>query len=579
MERRVLLAIILSFLVLYGYQALFVPQPAKKESVAGGPGSAATPSSSSPSVPVSPSSVAPPGATSAASSGNVVTGDATERDLQIENDRVIATFTNRGARLKSWRLKRYQDPGGQPLELVAHDLADNVVLPFTLQVDDENLTRTLDGSVYAVSGVPPPGPIMAPTTLTFEFADSTGLRVVKTFAFAPASYVVTVTTTAVAGDRTLAPTIVWGPAVGDLDTATGRYAVKARALFSVANKVTRLTGPEVAKQPSHNGTYQFAGVDDHYFMTAAVNPGSAGVTFQHVMLPVPAGSSASARELVSYSVKPAAAGPVSFYVGPKDFDQLAAVDRPLVRAIDFGMFDFVIVPLLRALNWVHGYVGNYGWAIIILTVLINAAMFPLRHKSVVSMRKMQEIQPEAKAIQDRYAKYKATDPEKQKMNQELMALYRDRGVNPASGCVPMLLTLPVLIAFYNMLTTAIELRGAPFAGWIQDLSLPDPYYVTPILMLVSQVWQQKITPATGADPAQQKMMMFMPVIMMFFFLWAPAGVAIYWFVSNVWGIGQQYLTNYLIGPPSIRPARSAAERRVKRAGSGKTDAAAAAKES
>ena len=550
MERRVLLAIILSFLVLYGYQALFVPQPAKKESVAGGPGSAATPSSSSPSVPVSPSSVAPPGATSAASSGNVVTGDATERDLQIENDRVIATFTNRGARLKSWRLKRYQDPGGQPLELVAHDLADNVVLPFTLQVDDENLTRTLDGSVYAVSGVPPPGPIMAPTTLTFEFADSTGLRVVKTFAFAPASYVVTVTTTAVAGDRTLAPTIVWGPAVGDLDTATGRYAVKARALFSVANKVTRLTGPEVAKQPSHNGTYQFAGVDDHYFMTAAVNPGSAGVTFQHVMLPVPAGSSASARELVSYSVKPAAAGPVSFYVGPKDFDQLAAVDRPLVRAIDFGMFDFVIVPLLRALKWVHGYVGNYGWAIIVLTILINLVMWPLRHKSVVSMRKMQELQPQLKAIQDRYAHLKMTDPARGKMNEEVMALYKSKGANPASGCVPMLLTLPVLFAFYSLLSQAIEIRGAPFALWITDLSLRDPWYITPLLMGGTMFWQQRLQPGTG-DPVQQKVLMFMPVMFTAMFMTAPSGLVIYWFVSNLWAIGQQYFTNWLIGPAKV----------------------------
>ena len=183
------------------------------------------------------------------------------------------------------------------------------------------------------------------------------------------------------------------------------------------------------------------------------------------------------------------------------------------------------MPLLRSLNWINGYVGNYGWSIIILTVLINAIMFPLRHKSVVSMRKMQEIQPEAKAIQDRYAKLKATDPAKQKMNQELMALYRERGVNPASGCVPMLLTLPVLFAFYALLTTAIELRGAPFFGWIHDLSLPDPFYVTPVLMGVTQIWQQRMTPQAGIDPAQQKMMMFMPVVFMFIFLWAPAGVA------------------------------------------------------
>ena len=246
--------------------------------------------------------------------------------------------------------------------------------------------------------------------------------------------------------------------------------------------------------------------------------------------------------------------------------RIGRVDRigqkHVVRAINFGIWAFLIVPLLRSLNWIHSIVGNYGWSIVILTILINALMFPLRHKSVVSMRKMQEIQPEAKAIQDRYAHLKATDPAKQKMNQELMALYRERGINPASGCVPMLLTLPVLFGFYSLLTTAIELRGAPFGLWIQDLSAPDRYYVTPILMGLSQLWQQRLTPQTGVDPAQQKMMMFMPLVFTFIFFSAPSGAVVYWLVSNGWQIGQQYVTNYLIGPPTIRAPRPAAERRL-----------------
>jgi YidC/Oxa1 family membrane protein insertase len=230
----------------------------------------------------------------------------------------------------------------------------------------------------------------------------------------------------------------------------------------------------------------------------------------------------------------------------------------------------IVVPLLNSLKWINGYVANYGWAIIILTVIINVIIFPLRHKSVVSMRKMQEIQPEVKAIQDRYAKLKATDPAKQKMNQELMALYKDRGVNPASGCVPIILTFPLIFAFYALLSTAIELRGAPFALWIHDLSTHDPYYVTPVLMGASQMVQQWMMPATGVDPAQQKMMMFMPIMFTFMFLWAPAGLALYWLVSNVWQIGQQYATNYMIGPTAVRHVRPAAERRVKRVGSGKS---------
>jgi YidC/Oxa1 family membrane protein insertase len=299
------------------------------------------------------------------------------------------------------------------------------------------------------------------------------------------------------------------------------------------------------------------------------------VTYQAIAMQPPPGSEEAAQSLVAYSVRPMTpTGGLDFFVGPKDFDLLAGVDSELVRAIDFGMFAFLVVPLLRALSWINGYIGNYGFSIVILTVIINAVMFPLRHKSVVSMRKMQEIQPEAKAIQERYAKLKATDPAKQKMNQELMALYRERGVNPASGCVPMLLTLPVLLAFYSLLTISIELRGAPFFGWIHDLSPPDPFYVTPVLMGATQFWQMRLTPQTGVDPAQQKLMQFMPVLFMFFFLWAPAGVVLYWFVSNVWAIGQQYATNYIIGPPNVRTVRPAAERRVKRVGGGRTDEAA-----
>ena len=164
------------------------------------------------------------------------------------------------------------------------------------------------------------------------------------------------------------------------------------------------------------------------------------------------------------------------------------------------------------------------------------------------------------------------DPARQKMNVELMNLYRERGVNPASGCVPMLLTLPVLFAFYAMLSVAIELRGAPFVGWIKDLSTYDPWFVTPILMGATQFVQQRMTPATG-DPAQQRIMMFMPLIFMTMFIWAPSGLVLYWTVSNLWAIGQQVITNRMIGPAPQRVVRPAAERRVKNAGGGKSDAA------
>jgi YidC/Oxa1 family membrane protein insertase len=568
MERRVLIAIFLSFLVLYTYQALFVrPVPKPTAPPASETSAPAEPTSSVPTAkaPIAPT---PP------EIANVVLGDSAERDIRIETPQVIAVFTNRGALLKSWRLKRYLDERSEPLELIANDLPGVPALPFTLRADDENVNRTLDAALFALRDAPPSGVVGAPTQLVFEFRDAAGLYARKEFTLDPSSYVLKFGATVSVAERQLQPSIAWGPALGDIDSGATRYAVRARGLVSAADSVQRFAAADIEKQPTHEGDFQYAGVDDHYFMTVVLNPGPSTVSYQHISLPPPAGSKQPARELMSYRITPGRQDTLAFYIGPKDFDQLAAIDRPLVRAIDFGRFAFVVVPLLRALNWIYGYVGNYGWSIIILTVLINAAMFPLRHKSVVSMRKMQEIQPEAKAIQDRYAKYKSTDPAKQKMNQELMALYRERGVNPASGCIPMLLTFPVLFAFYALLTTAIELRGAPFVAWIHDLSMPDPYYVTPILMGISQIWQTRITPQAGADPAQQKMMMFMPVIFMFFFLWAPAGVAIYWLISNVWGIGQQYLTTYLIGPPNMRTPRPPAERRVRRVGASKTEAAA-----
>jgi YidC/Oxa1 family membrane protein insertase len=293
------------------------------------------------------------------------------------------------------------------------------------------------------------------------------------------------------------------------------------------------------------------------------------VQYEAVQAPV-AGRSDARRDLVAWNVlfaKPPQ--DVRFFVGPKDFEVLRAVHPLLSEAIHFGIFQVLAVPLLNALKSINGYIGNYGWSIIILTILINIVMFPLRHKSVVSMRKMQELQPQIKAIQERYSKYKATDPERQKMNGELMALYKERGVNPASGCLPMLLTMPVLFAFYSLLSVAIEMRGAPFALWIRDLSAHDPYYITPLIMGATMFWQQRLTPV--ADPAQQKIMMLTPIMFLFFFLWAPSGLVIYWTVSNMLAIGQQYATNRIIGKPIVRQVRPPAERRLKNAGAGRTE--------
>ena len=575
MERRVLLAIFLAFLVLYAWQALFVkpvPKPgtdaATTSSVPAATGNAASAGR------VAQAAVPPAEATPTATLATALVADSAERDVRVETRDVIAVFTNRGARLKSWRLKHYPDQQKQPQELIEH--LPSQPLPFTLRADNDATSVTLNEGLYTVSGAPSSTPDSAPTDLRFEYRDSAGIHAVKEFHLDPVSYIFTFRATVTQNDKPLSPAIVWGPGIGDI-TEISRGVKKSEGILFQSAKVVRLAPKDIAKQSVYDGKFRYAGIEDNYFLIAVVFPEPIKVTYAPVSVPPPDGSKDAARDLTSFAVEPQTGAPLKYFAGPKDFDVLSAIDRDLASAIDFGMFTVIVVPLLRSLKWVHSYVGNYGWAIIILTFFINVILFPLRHKSVVSMRKMQEIQPEVKAIQERYKNLKATDPQKQKMNTEMMALYKEKGVNPASGCVPMLLTMPFIFAFYALLSTAIELRGAPFILWIHDLSAHDPYFVTPIMMGISQVWQQRLAPAAGMDPIQQKMTMLMPVFFTFLFLWYPSGVALYWLINNVFAIGQQYTTNYMIGPPKIRAAVSggtATERRMKRVGGGRTDAAA-----
>jgi len=372
------------------------------------------------------------------------------------------------------------------------------------------------------------------------------------------------------------PAVEWGPAIGlGVSKSSGFvYNPPPQPIYSRDGEVTRVAQGKVSEHATVSGTIQFAGVDDHYFLSAVITPG-APLTVKYGTLDVPVPNTPdSAAHFVTWSVAfPSAPSNARFFFGPKDFDALKSIDPSLTYAIDFGMFRWFVVPLHNALKWVHGYAGNWGWSIIILTVIINIVMFPLRHKSVVSMRKMQELQPEVKAIQERYKNLKMSDPARSKQNTELMNLYRERGVNPASGCVPMLLTFPVLIAFYSMLSVAVELRGAPFILWIRDLSAYDPLYITPLLMGATQFIQTKMTPQTGTDPIQQKMMLFMPIMFTGMFIFMPSGLVIYWTASNIWTIGQQVLTNRIIGPPAKHTVRPPAERKMKSAGSGKSEPA------
>jgi YidC/Oxa1 family membrane protein insertase len=586
MEKRVLIAVLLSFLVLYVYQVMVPPAPDKKPAQASKTATApnaSAPEASNPAPSVQGASTAPATPASTPTPASVPTVDATPaREIVVDTPTVHAVFTTRGAVLKSWQLKNYHDEHGRALELVAGHAPADAPLPFTIATDDASVSAQLAAASFTVSRESGGGG--AAWHAQFD-ADVSGVHAQKIFTIDPAKpYVVVVSASITRNGQPQPTTIRWGPALGGGIVVKSRtYNPPPQPVFFKDGKVTRITPAKIAQQPGVDGPFGFAGVDEHYFLTAVVKP-SDSPHAEFAALDVPAtgvtfdGSAVDAYHYVSWSIRyPSPPGAQRFFAGPKDFDILKSVDGDLVRTIDFGMFAVIVVPLLQALKWINQYVGNYGWSLILLTVAINLAMFPLRQKSVTSMRKMQEIQPEVKAIQDRYKNLKMSDPARAKMNTELMELYKQRGVNPASGCVPMLLTLPVLFAFYSMLSVAIELRGAPFIWWIHDLSARDPYYVFPLLMGATMFIQQKMTPTGAVDPTQQRMMMIvMPVMMTFMFLWAASGLVIYWTVSNAWGIAQQVITNRIIGAPVPRTIRPPAERQLKNlkpAGGGKTNQA------
>ena len=561
MEKRVLQAVLLSLAVLLLYQSFVAPRRQPEPA----PAPAAATSPSSPNTPVPTASSAPgvqqPSAAAGQSSPALPATFSTAGGARVvvESEQFRAEFSTRGAVLLSLTLKRYPGSSGKPLDLIPDTTGVAVRPAFSLTTSDEVVSNTLAGATFTPSHSALDLTGTGGRTLRFDYSDPSGLRATKIFTFERDNqpFLVGFSAQVLRNGEPQNFVIHAGPGLGDIERAKpsggflfGSYYQPPEGI-AFAGEIERFTTASFEEQRVFEKNFRYACVDDHYFLGAALLDRQTRVEYATHPVQTVGGP----RSLVSYSLGFAQPpSEVKFYYGPKDFDQLLFADQELVRTINFGWFAWLVVPLLRALKWINGYIGNYGWSIIVLTILINVAIFPLRHKSVVSMRKMQEIQQRVKAIQERYAHLKATDPGKQKMNSELMELYKTAGVNPAGGCVPMLLTMPVLFAFYSLLSVAIELRGAPFTLWIQDLSQHDPLYITPIIMGATMLWQQWITPAAGMDPAQQKVMLVMPLMFTFFFLWAPSGLVIYWLFSNLLTIGQQYLTTRIVGP--ARPARA-----------------------
>ena len=590
-EKRLLLVLVLTFAVLIISQPLLMkfmkPQqpPAKQEQSQPQPQPAATPAQPAPST----AAPATPAPSTVSATPAVPTKAATaEQETVVENDLYKITFTNRGAQVKSWILKKFDDESGKPLDLVNAKASPQFGYPLSLWTYDEGLRKKLNEGLYIVSSTggdrdqlrAPNAKSASPGSpsahdLVFEFSDG-ATTVRKSFRFDD-SYVIKVETSVLNNGAPIRAFPAWPAGFGD-QAIPASYAA-SRIDYEVADKVQRTDPKKVSGGATINGPFHWAGTLDQYFAAAFIpdDPNTASLVTFHNTIEIPRDPEKADSQKDKYPVLGAAVGSTTgttserLFVGPKHLNVLESVKvggGDLRGLIDFGFWSFIARPLFLWLRWTQQHVAsNWGVAIIILTVIINVVLFPLRLTSMKSALKMQKLTPQVNAIKEKY-KVKGKnlpmrDPRKmelnQQQNQEIAALFKREGANPVGGCVPMLIQFPFLIAFYTMLGTAIELRHAHFL-WLHDLSAPDHYYLIPILIVLSTLIVQKMTPQAGMDPAQQKMMTFMMPLMLGFISWSlSSGLGVYWVTGNLIMILQQYwMNNSTLG----REMRAEAEKRA-----------------
>ncbi|MZG52783.1 MAG: membrane protein insertase YidC [Nitrospinae bacterium] len=542
MEKRLLLAFVLSLAVFIGWGAFlakFQPPPQKETDTAKSleqPEVSPSNQGSEPSASSASSADAPPTAapqTDPAPGVSATPFPGTEKEIQVEAGSIHYIFSNKGGVLKHIYLPRFKNDDGDVIDLI--DNPDHLTPALSLKSDDKEITSVLQNAFYEPStssivlGESNPEGV-----LTFTLKHESGMEVFREYKFHQNDYAVEVKTRISAPNlaiKNLQYSIVLGPGMGGKISSQTDYIVFSGA--TVFNNNERIEHPpeELNSTAYHRGDLKWVAFQNKYFGSAIVplQGTKAGIVFKE--------KDQVYVGLEYESVQSAATATHLFYAGTKELEILENKGNHLVRMIDYGWFGnkfaFLVKPLLKVLAFFYGLTQNYGWAIIFLTIIIKLLFFPLTHKSFKSMKGMQKIQPYVKVIQER------NKDDRQKMNEELLELYKKHKVNPVGGCLPMLLQIPVFIALYHALFFSIELRGAPFIGWITDLSVQDPYYVTPVMMGVTMFLQQKMTPSVG-DPMQQKIMMFLPILFTFLFISFPAGLVIYWTVNNILTISQQY---------------------------------------
>ncbi len=532
---------------------------------------------------------APAAASAAPAAANAVQA-AAEQTTVVENELYRITFSNRGGQVTSWILKHYNgDEGKKPLDLVNQKAAKQYGYPLSLYSYDPNLRARLANALYVATAgdanqggaqiaVPAPAQLTAPATLTFKYS-AAGLDVVKTFSF-DASYVLHAKVSITQNGAPVNAELAWPSGLGD-QTSLPQYAGSMIDTL-LDGKPDQVAAKKVSGGATLEGQYGWAGVSDLYFAAIFLpdHPADTEVVTLHNTIDVPRNLAKPNGETDKASVLGAAVGEqgatgfaTRIFAGPKALGVLSKIEAQgggptLEKVVSFGWWAVISKPLFLLLHWLHQHVvANWGWAILILTLLLNVLMLPTRVMMMRSSLKMQRIQPQMDAIKQRYAKYKATDPKRQEMNKEVFDLQKREGVNMFGGCLPMLLQWPLLFGFYRMLSNVIELRQAHWL-WLPDLSAPDPYHILPIFFIISMFLVQYLTPSPGVDPQQQRMMAFtMPAVFGFMTWNIGSGLALYWACSNILGIVQQTVMNQTSLGREMRAI--AAKRAAKKNGAGR----------
>ena len=548
MEKRTILAFILSFLVLILWSFFF--SPTKDQ----GPKEEVPPRKGTPQVTTegekAPDSTHSPAYRTSEDTAGTSTSDMKRKEIEVETPLYSAILTNVGPTIKSFRLKAYHETielDSPPIELIN---LQKEMGGFLTGGFDNTFAPKRDKTVYEVDRQAlhlRPG--SSPEKLTFRSTDSNGLSIRQTFQFYPDEYRIDFTIEVInKSEKPMKGTFTTVLKALPPDEKTSYYSFVGLVLL-IDDELEEVKIKKTSDEKDFEGTIDWIAYEDDFFISAVIPEKEKGGSFHGSLLSSGLLEGTYVSPPVPLNPSEKAISKYALYLGPRDLGILKEFGSKLDRAVDFGWTDIIAKPLLYLLRFFNGYINNYGVSIILLTILIKILFWPLTHKSYKSMKEMQKLQPRMAKIRE---KYKGN---KEQINKETMALYKTYKVNPMGGCLPMIIQLPVFFALFRLLGSAIELRHAPFALWINDLSAPDrlfnfsfsiPFmkepYGIPVLTLLmgaSMFIQQKMTPTPG-DPAQAKIMMFLPIIFTFMFINFPSGLVLYWLVNNILSIGQQY---------------------------------------